>query len=236
MSIAMQIRHTVELNAPLMLRVIPGVLMENDTEANAVVLEITQDGKPCQIDGQTVSATLLREDGNAVLLEGEENGSIATVKLTPACYRVPGTFVMSVRLSNVEGESRTIWRATGRMEAENVGSIVDDEHIVPTLDELLAREDLNDQYLRLTVTDRYAGLDLVARLRDRFPHLLEVYGKSLEESGTLSALSVEELQTMDETGIMKKFMAENFSCEPTPAQMALFADVLAWSKEEGECS
>ena len=105
-----------------------------------------------------------------------------------------------------------------------------------TLDELLAREDLNDQYLRLTVTDRYAGLDLVARLRDRFPHLLEVYGKSLEESGTLSALSVEELQTMDETGIMKKFMAENFSCEPTPAQMALFADVLAWSKEEGECS
>ena len=139
MSIAMQIRHTVELNAPLMLRVIPGVLMENDTEANAVVLEITQDGKPCQIDGQTVSATLLREDGNAVLLEGEENGSIATVKLTPACYRVPGSFVMSVRLSNVEGESRTIWRATGRMEAENVGSIVDDEHIVPTLDELLAQ-------------------------------------------------------------------------------------------------
>ena len=139
MSIAMQIRHTVELNAPLMLRVIPGVLMENDTEANAVVLEITQDGKPCQIDGQTVSATLLREDGNAVLLEGEENGSIATVKLTPACYRVPGTFVMSVRLSNVEGESRTIWRATGRIEAENVDSIVDDEHIVPTLDELLAQ-------------------------------------------------------------------------------------------------
>lgn len=139
MSIAMQIRHRVELNAPLMLRVLPGVLVENDQNANEFVLEIMQDGKPAELTGQTVSGYLVREDGNAVLLDGEADGNIAKVKLNPACYRVPGNFVASVSLSNVDGESRTIWRATGEIEPENIGSIVDDEHIVPTLDELLAQ-------------------------------------------------------------------------------------------------
>lgn len=105
-----------------------------------------------------------------------------------------------------------------------------------TLDELMAREDLQDQYLKLTVTDRYAGLDLLAQLRERFPNVLEVYGKHLEDQESATALSVEELECMDETDIMKKFMAENFGCEPTAAQLSLFADVLAWSEEEGELS
>ena len=48
--------------------------------------------------------------------------------------------------------------------------------------EITAREDLQNDYLRLYVTDRYAGLELVADLRERFPYLLEVYGKGLTES------------------------------------------------------
>ena len=50
----------------------------------------------------------------------------------------------------------------------------------------------------------------------------------------MSALSVEELQTLDETDIMEKFMAENFSFSPNEEQLALFREVLQWSREEGE--
>lgn len=103
-----------------------------------------------------------------------------------------------------------------------------------TYEQIIAREDLKDHYLRLRVTDRYAGLELVSDLRERFPLLLEVYGKGLTESDTLSALSVEQLQTLEEGDIMEKFMAENFSYTPSPEQMQLFRDVLAWSREEGE--
>lgn len=103
-----------------------------------------------------------------------------------------------------------------------------------TYEEIIAREDLKDHYLRIRVTDRYAGLELISDLRERFPYVLEVYGKGLTESDTLSALSVEDLQTLDEGDIMEKFMAENFSYSPTPEQTALFRQVLAWSREEGE--
>lgn len=106
--------------------------------------------------------------------------------------------------------------------------------VAGTLAELMAREDIRDDYLRVTVTDRYAGLELIAQLRERFPNLLEVYGKSITEEENLSALSVQELQKLDETDIMVKFMAENFSYSPTADQLALFQEVLAWSREEGE--
>lgn len=103
-----------------------------------------------------------------------------------------------------------------------------------TYEQILAREDIKDDYLRLYVLDRYAGLDLVAELRERFAYLLEVYGKGLTESQDLSALTVEQLQSMDETNIMETFMAENFQYSPTPEQMELFRQVLQWSEEEDD--
>ena len=105
---------------------------------------------------------------------------------------------------------------------------------VGTFQELMAREDLREDYLRLNVTDRYAGLELQAALRERFPYLLEVWGKGLTEGEEASALTVEQLQSLDETDIMEKFMVEHFDYSPTPEQLALFREVLRWSGEEEE--
>ena len=103
-----------------------------------------------------------------------------------------------------------------------------------TYEELVAREDVREDYLRLYVTDRYAGMELLTDLRERFPYVLEVYGMGIAETDTLSALSVEQLQTLKEDDIMEKFMAENFGYNPTEEQQALFRDVLAWSREEDD--
>lgn len=103
-----------------------------------------------------------------------------------------------------------------------------------TYEDIISREELKNSYLRLRVSDRYAGLELVADLRERFPYLLEVYGKGLTETESLSALSVEELQTMNEEDIMEKFMAENFDYNLTEDQRILFRQVLEWSREEGD--
>ena len=39
---------------------------------------------------------------------------------------------------------------------------------------------------------------------------------------------------MDETDIMLQFFGEHFQYTPSPEQLALFRDVLAWSEEEME--
>lgn len=101
-----------------------------------------------------------------------------------------------------------------------------------TYEEIMAREDIREDYLRIRVTDKYAGLELIGALRERFPRLLEVFGKSIADAESVSALSVEELQNLNETDIMEKFMAENFGYQPTEEQMKLFRDVLEWSQEE----
>lgn len=103
-----------------------------------------------------------------------------------------------------------------------------------TLEEILAMEDLESDYLRLYVTDRYAGLELQAQLREKYPYLLEVYGKGLTEENSLSSLSLEELGQLDEMDIMEKFLGEHFDYSPGEAQLELFRDVLAWSREEEE--
>lgn len=108
--------------------------------------------------------------------------------------------------------------------------------VTGTYDEIVAMKELENDYLRLKITDRYAGLDLLADLQSRFPYLLELYGKSLEENGVLSAMSVEELQKMDELSIMRKFCVETFSYEPNEEQVQLFKEVLAWNEEEGNLS
>jgi len=101
-----------------------------------------------------------------------------------------------------------------------------------TYEELITRTELSDCYLRMEVTDRYAGLELWADLQARFPHLLELRGKSLDEQDTLTALSVEELNTLDDITIMQKFLAENFAYEPTEEQIELFRNALANAEQE----
>lgn len=103
-----------------------------------------------------------------------------------------------------------------------------------TYEELIARTDLAEAYLRLEVTDRYAGLELWADLQGRFPQLLELRGKGLEENETLTALTVDQLQTLDETDIMMRFLAEHFDYTPTQSQIDLFREAAAVCDTQGE--
>ena len=105
-----------------------------------------------------------------------------------------------------------------------------------TYEEILSKEDLAEEYLRVYVSDRYAVLELLYELQQKFPYLLELYGKSLEENEEQTALTVGELKTLDEVDIMKKFCAEIGGYLPDEDQLALFKEVLEWSEKEGELS
>lgn len=100
------------------------------------------------------------------------------------------------------------------------------------LQDILDREDLTEDYLRLQITDRYAGLELLAQLRERFPYLVEVSGKSLDQAEDAAALSAEALETLDDMEIMERFMEDIFRCQPSPRQLDLFREAMIHSREE----
>ena len=101
-----------------------------------------------------------------------------------------------------------------------------------TYEEIVAREDCVNDYLRVEISDRYAGLELYADLKDRFPYLLELSGKSLGTEQDGSSLSIEELETLDDRDIMLKFFAENFGVQPDDRQIALFENALTMCENE----
>ena len=101
-----------------------------------------------------------------------------------------------------------------------------------TYEEILANEKIKNDYLRLEITDRYAGLELYSELKEQFPWLLELSGKSLGQEQMGSSLSVEELESLDEEDVMLKFLEENFGCVPDEKQKNLFREALdAYEKE-----
>ena len=106
--------------------------------------------------------------------------------------------------------------------------------VTGTYEALIAREDLKEDYLRLQVTDRYAGLELQADLKERFPYLVELVGKSVSSGEETSSLSVEELESLDETDIMMKFFAESYQYTPSPEEIDGFRRALEEIEKEAD--
>ncbi len=100
-----------------------------------------------------------------------------------------------------------------------------------TFAELMAREDLRNDYLRLKVTDRFAGLETQAELRERFPYLLELKGMQIEDSKEESTLTIEELEHFSDEDILAKFLAERYHYAITEGQMAMFREAMAQAEE-----
>lgn len=101
-----------------------------------------------------------------------------------------------------------------------------------TLKELLSRQDLQNAYLRLKVTDRFAGLETQAVLQEQFPYLSELVGMQVEDSGEESTLTVGELEKLDDAEIMIKFLQERYHYTPTEEQILLFRNALLEAEEE----
>lgn len=123
---------------------------------------------------------------------------------------------------------------TGAQRFIPLEALHDRKTVSGTLEEILSREDLAEDYLRLQITDRYAGLELLAQLRERFPFLVEVSGKSIGPGEGGSSLSVDALEKLDDMEIMERFMAETFRYQPNERQRELFRQAMARSREEEE--
>lgn len=100
-----------------------------------------------------------------------------------------------------------------------------------TFAELMAREDLKNDYLRLRVTDRYVGLETRADLQEQFPYLLEVSGLRLADGGEGSTLTEEELEALSDEDVLIKFLAERFGYTPTEEQLAMFREAMEQVEE-----
>lgn len=96
-----------------------------------------------------------------------------------------------------------------------------------TYEELMKADyeaDILDGYVRLEVTDAYAGMEALALFRERYSNLLEMTSKSFEAEDTKITMTIEELEQTDlspET-VFKKYYQDSYNKEPSEHLLKLF--------------
>ena len=89
-------------------------------------------------------------------------------------------------------------------------------------------EDIVKGYVRLEVTDSYAGMELVAAFRERYPNLLEVAGRGLEREDASITMTVEEFEQAgtDPETVFERYCRDTLEEEPGERLTGLFREAL----------
>ena len=110
----------------------------------------------------------------------------------------------------------------------------DRKSISGTYDEIRAMDGIDNCYLKVTVSDRIASLELLSELREKFPDILELYGMGYEGSGEETSITIDELTKLDETDIMMRFLEEQYHYTPNVDQINLYKAVVESIGEEAD--
>lgn len=133
------IERITNLNGPIIPDTLNGVLNGSEIDAHKFVITATRDGAAVALTG-TVTASFLRADGAEVVLTGEIENSAATVTLAQSCYAVPGRFDLTIFVT-ADGVKTGVYACTGGVRNTTSGTIVDPGQIVPSVDDIIAKQE-----------------------------------------------------------------------------------------------
>lgn len=116
----------------------PSMALANKN-AHIFQVNVMRNGVPETLTGAGCSATFVRADDVSVPLDGTVDGSTASVTLSDACYCVPGKFTLTINLSATEITS-AIFIGDGSVMLTSTDTIVDEEKIIPSLEDIIAQQ------------------------------------------------------------------------------------------------
>lgn len=132
--------YSVNLDAQLKKTYLNDIFATDDCCAHRYNFTLYKDKAKAQLSaGATVKGYFIRyKDNTTVLIEGELDGSTASVTLNKPCYTQSGQFALVVKLMEDDVIS-TIFYGEGSVAIADTGSYVDPDDIIPSLDDLLAQ-------------------------------------------------------------------------------------------------
>lgn len=159
--IPMILLYKKDINAPLVTERPVTLMMQGDSKAQTIRIELTEKGQPAELDGYVADGYVIREDGHKVMCAGTIEGNVVTVPLNEHCYAVPGSYAAFVRIKTPDAQTRrTILRLVGYVLDEGNGPLVDTENVVPNLDQLLVMLERLDEARHEVV--KWAAADVEA--------------------------------------------------------------------------
>lgn len=124
------------LNQPVAATFLHGNLFSQDNAGNTINVHVMDNGEPATIGG-TVSANVIRADGNTVAVSGAIDGNKAYVILPQACYAVPGRVEIIIKLTQ-NTTITTIAAIVANVYRSTTDTVVDPGTIIPSIQTLIA--------------------------------------------------------------------------------------------------
>lgn len=125
-----------EKNKPVKVRYLDGSIFSNDKNGNLIGVEVLENGQPASLSG-SVSGLAIRADGATVGFDGTLSGNKCSVILPEACYAVPGTVSIVIKLTSGETVA-TLCAVVSNVYKTISDTAVDPGTVLPDITTLLA--------------------------------------------------------------------------------------------------
>ena len=135
------IRVKADLDKGIRKTFLDTLFVTNDNAAHRFEIEIVRGDAPVTLSG-TVNAYFIRYCDNATILVdgGTVSGNVAKVTLKKQCYNRNTQFALIVKVATAS-ETATVFYGEGAMHIGSTDTYYDEENVIPSLDDLLAKID-----------------------------------------------------------------------------------------------
>lgn len=132
------LEYSADILAGIDMTAMPSLFAMGDKLAHVLRVRVKAGGKPVDLTGWTVTASVVRQDQATVMMEGRTVGDAAEVTLEAPCYSQSGGFTLSVAIGR-EQQVITIFCGRGDVTRTRTDSLVDPGHTIPSVDEIIAQ-------------------------------------------------------------------------------------------------
>lgn len=131
-------KRRVDVDAEIQMTPLKSLYASNDKDAHIFELSLYRGAQEMDLSGASAQGYFIRADGYTVPITGAISGNAVTLTLSEACYYVVGNFNLIIKVSIGESRKSVFW-GNGYVVRSMTDAIVDEENVIPSLDELLAQ-------------------------------------------------------------------------------------------------
>lgn len=133
-------QRKIDVDAEIQMTPLKSLYASGDKNAHIFELSLYRGAEEIELSGASARGYFIRADGYTVPITGAISGNVVTLTLSDGCYYVVGNFNLIIKVSIGESRKSVFW-GNGYVVRSMTDAIVDEENVIPSLDELLAQID-----------------------------------------------------------------------------------------------
>ena len=131
-------KRRIDVDAEIQMTPLKSLYVSGDKDAHVFELSLYRGTEEMDLSGASAQGYFIRADGYTVPITGTISGNVVTLTLSEGCYYVVGNFNLIIKVSIGESRKSVFW-GNGYVVRSMTDAIVDEENVIPSLDELLAQ-------------------------------------------------------------------------------------------------